>query len=276
MSVKSITCPHGKVVEARVEFGVTVYYHDDGTPCSLFNSLSNDAISQIFYANMASDHEYIINPVNFGMYLEFGFKKFFELPLDLKNFKGILLNNMLIIAHKYQNPTFKEKIKKNLGEINMHPLVRAVALDIFIRDVAMPPIPELIKEFPEQSRYVSLYAIQPREADVYFSMNLQGMFLKTVYKWLPLIIQHRPIMASMENRLDYIFNVIKFIIKEDEKSNIFEVLNNYEQKVFIELVKEMKMKNYDLRLLYNLSSNKRFKERLNKVVYGGNNNDNEN
>jgi len=39
---KILSCPHGATVTRKQKFGVTIFYHPDGAPCTLLNSLQLD------------------------------------------------------------------------------------------------------------------------------------------------------------------------------------------------------------------------------------------
>ncbi|MGC8646515.1 MAG: hypothetical protein ACP5T9_03160 [Thermoplasmata archaeon] len=260
-----ILCPEGREVEVRIVGGVEAYFHtDDSSPCYLFNSLSSDAIKSIILASINDD--YLLSQDTFRKQILFNdVTKYFDPPIDLANYRGTLLFNAEVLAYSYTLPEMRPLIDSFLNRSNLSEYARIVLLDIFLKDLAADPINRLIKKFPDDSEYVKLYGIRYEESRIYYSIDM-SYDISVIVKWFPLVYQYSPLTLGSD-RLEYLYSYMKILISKSSSSNYFS--DAFKNKTFLEKVKNMRERNFNMAYLYNLSENKEFRFLLDKVVNGG-------
>ncbi|MGC8860736.1 MAG: hypothetical protein ACP5QH_06000 [Thermoplasmata archaeon] len=260
-----LICPEGREVQVQKVAGVEYYTHlDDGTPCNYLNSLGPDSIRSIIMA-MEKEDEYLLSQKIIMKQVLFNdLSMYFDLPLSLRNYRGVLLYNCEVLSHTYRLPKMRELINMSLKKFNPSLNAKLVLLDIFIRDLAVEPIDSLIGIFPGNSRYVRLYGIDSTESSVYYSLDL-NYSPDVMLKWFPLVYTYTPFMFY-GNRLEFLYNYLKILLYRGRKDR--QVAMAFRDPEFRKRVLEMKRRNFNLVYLYSLSEDRAFRKELENVIKG--------
>lgn len=248
-------CPHGLEIEVKNIGGINFYFHRDGTPCSLYNSLSPNSVAKIIEAR---------NDIGEGLLLTGGVKeilalihygdpsKYLDIPEDMENSLGIFLNNATLIISVIESSAV------NLKRIVLKKGVRNRLTSFFINDYASEVVVKLLNEFPKENEYVKTYGIKVEESSVYYGYPENSTPAYILQKWWPLTLEHRPYRPYAPNYLEYIFNFMRQMLAND--------LPLGDSKALRSVLIEMKKANMDIASLYYLGKGENLKEVLRRLV----------